>query len=1363
MTCMVTSDAICPTGNPATGTFVPSVNPVLAVSVAVDASIDTVCAGTSVTYTAIPTNGGTAPTYEWRVNGDTIAGTGSTFAYNPNIGDEVVCKVTSNALCTTNNPATGTYHPVVNPLLPVGVEITANHDTVCAETLVTYTATVTNGGTTPLYAWQVNGGAIVGTENVYTYSPSISDTVTCIVTSDATCATNNPATGEFYPVVNPLLPVSIEITADLDSVCAGTTVTYTAVPTNGGINPAFEWHVNNGATAGTDNTYSYIPEIGDMITCMVTSDAICPTGNPATGTFIPEVHTRFQVSVSIVSDANPVCTGTSVNYTAFPINGGTSPTYQWTVNTIVQAGATNSTFAYVPSNGDLVRVILTSSETICVTGSPATSDPVEMTVNSRLPVGIFIGAGVNAVCAGTSVNFISIIENGGTAPTFQWQVNALDKPGATSSNFNYSPANNDVVTCILTSNDPCVSGNPDTSNQIVMTVNPLLTVSVSIAANANPVCAGTSVTFTATPDNGGTLPAYQWKLNTLDVAGATNAAHSFVPVNGDVVTCVLTSDAECATGNPAVSNAVTMTVNSPSPVSVTIEGDANPVCQGTTVHFVAHPINGGPSPSFQWNVNSIAISGATNSTFSLVPSNNDYVVCVVTSNLTCSSGSPASSNTITMTVNPLLPVSVFLGVSANPVCAGTAVQFYAIPVNEGTHPAYKWIVNTMEVPGSTNATFTYAPFNDDMVSCVLTSDALCTTGNPDTSNTIAMMVNPNAPVGITIAADANPVCTGSTVNFTSSVTNEGSAPVYQWKLNTSDVAGATNSTFSIIPANNDVITCVLTSDVNCATGNPATSNAVTMNVNPILEVSVSIEASANPVCSGIPVNYTAFPVNGGTLPAYQWQLNSVDVPGATESAWTYSPVQNDAIKCVMTSNALCATGNPAASNIVTMAINPRPVPVISGMQSVCAGSTSLIYSTATGMSNYSWSVSSGGSIVTTSQSNVIVNWNTSGNQWVSVNYTNVNGCTAVVPTQYNVTVIPIPVPTLTGDITSCVGATGVVYTTESGKNNYSWTISPGGTKTSGGSSSSNMVTVTWNTAGAQWVKVSYRNLTCPAVSPTNLDVTVNTPVTVGVFIGASANPVAAGTEVTYTAIPVNEGTSPMYQWKVNGSEVVGATNSIYSYVPINNDQVVCIMTSSASCVTGNPATSNPIVMIVNGITNNLTVQNVTVSNGQSECYNALDTITVAGGVTIFIVETGGSATFIAGKSIFYNPGTRVDNGGHMLGKIAPSGPFCGDGMPLVAANPTGQEETTINPIAETFFSIYPNPTSGNFTLIQTGSKQYGNIQVEICSMRGERIMKEIMIGEKRHEFIMADVPTGLYFVKIIADDYTETIKVMKTK
>ncbi|MEI6434823.1 MAG: fibronectin type III domain-containing protein, partial [Bacteroidota bacterium] len=161
---------------------------------------------------------------------------------------------------------------------------------------------------------------------------------------------------------------------------------------------------------------------------------------------------------------------------------------------------------------------------------------------------------------------------------------------------------------------------------------------------------------------------------------------------------------------------------------------------------------------------------------------------------------------------------------------------------------------------------------------------------------------------------------------------------------------------------------------------------------------------------------------------------------------------------------------------------------------------------------------------------------------------------------------------------------------------------------------------------------------------------------------------------------------------------------------------------------------------------------------EDNCYNATNIITVAG-TSAFTVAAGGSATFIAGQTIYFMPGTTVQNGGYMHGYIS-TGTYCGGAippMPAVMANLEPVEPALDQP----FFTIYPNPTNGNFTLVQKGGRHYGNVKVEVYGMRGEKVLSSRMIGEKKHEFVTSALPAGLYFVKVVADDYTETIKLIK--
>ena len=710
------------------------------------------------------------------------------------------------------------------------------------------------------------------------------------------------------------VPVSISIAASANPVCQGTSVTFTATPTNGGTTPAYQWKVNGtSVSAATAVTYTYIPVNNDAVTCVLTSNATCITGNPATSNSLTMV-VNVPLSVGSVSANQSICANaTPVQLTGIPPSNGTLPTYQW------QSSLNNTTFSNI-SGATLVNYqpgLLTATtyykqlqNATGTCGGPLPTNTVTITVNPLLPVNVSIGSSANPVCAGTQVTFTATPVNGGTPPVYQWKVNGVSA-GTNNALFSYIPASGDQVSCTLTSNATCATGSPATSNVLTMTVNPLLPVSVSISPSANQVCAGTSVTFTPAPINGGT-PAYQWFKNT--VAVGTGATYSYVPVNGDQVYVIMTSSLTCKSGSPATSNTVTMTVNPNLPVSVSVGASANPVCAGTIVMFTATPVNGG-NPSYQWFKNNIAVG--TGASYSCVPADGDQVYVTLTSDVPCKSGNPATSNTVTMTVNPNLPVSVSVGASANPVCAGTSVLFSATPVNGG-NPSYQWFKNNIAV--GTGASYSCVPANGDQVYVTLTSDLPCKSGSPATSNMVTMTVNPNLPVSVSAGASANPVCASSVVTFTAVPVNGGTTPAYQWQVNGSN-AGTNGSSFTYAPANNDQVSCVLTSSETCTAGNPASSNIVSMTVNPLLPVSVSIVASANPVDKKIPVTFTATPVNGGASPAYQWMVNGINA-GTNSNAYTYLPVDGDAVSCILTSGETCTSTNPANSNIIIMVVNP---------------------------------------------------------------------------------------------------------------------------------------------------------------------------------------------------------------------------------------------------------------------------------------------------------------------------------------------------------------------------------------------------------------------------------------------------------
>lgn len=326
------------------------------------------------------------------------------------------------------------------------------------------------------------------------------------------------------------------------------------------------------------------------------------------------------------------------------------------------------------------------------------------------------------------------------------------------------------------------------------------------------------------------------------------------------------------------------------------------------------------------------------------------------------------------------------------------------------------------------------------------------------------------------------------------------------------------------------------------------------------------------VCQGVSgVVYSITPI--ANVDTYIWTLPT----GATITAGTgtnsvtvsYAISATSGNITVKGSNA-CGDGN-AASLAVTL--NPAPVPALStGPLSVCAGTTGVIYTTAAGMTGYTWSISAGGTITAGSTTNSItVSWNTVGPQTLSLNYTNGSGCAAASASVFNIAVVARPVPTITGPAAACKGFTNI-YTTESGMSSYNWTVSAGGVITAGTGTQS--ISVVWNTTGSKTVNVNYTiPAGCNATTPTILAVTVN-PTTTPTISGD--NELCAGSNgVVYTT----EGGFSNYNWYVSYGGIITSG--------INTNQVtVNWSTAGARTITANYsnlqgcAALNPPVMAV---------------------------------------------------------------------------------------------------------------------------------------------------------------------------------------
>jgi gliding motility-associated-like protein len=329
---------------------------------------------------------------------------------------------------------------------------------------------------------------------------------------------------------------------------------------------------------------------GNIITVVMTSNDPCVSPANATSNSIGITTTTVAPSVSISASTTSICVGNPVTFTATPANGGSAPTYQWMINGISVVGQTASVFTTSTlANGNAVTVVMTSNDP-CANPATAISNSIGITTTSVVP-SVSITSTTTSICSGGSVTFTATPGNGGSNPVYQWMINGVNVAGQTASTFTTSSlSNGNTVTVVMTSNDPCASAANTTSNTISITTT-IVTPSVSITSTTTSICSGGSVTFTATPTNGGAGPTYQWMINGVNVAGQTASTFTTTSLSsGSAVSVMMTSNDPCA--NPvAPVQSQSITITSGAPVLMITNPPA--VCAPASVDLTAALVTAG--------------------------------------------------------------------------------------------------------------------------------------------------------------------------------------------------------------------------------------------------------------------------------------------------------------------------------------------------------------------------------------------------------------------------------------------------------------------------------------------------------------------------------------------------------------------------------------------------------------------------------------------------------------------------------------------------------------------------------------------------------------------------------------------------
>lgn len=416
-----------------------------------------------------------------------------------------------------------------------------------------------------------------------------------------------------------------------------------------------------------------------------------------------------------VESSNVVITGKSDNVSAlvgdsitiFVTATGKNLSYQWKKNAVNIIWATSSNYtinsASLSDPGSYTCYVSNYS-------SNSTSDPISVSV-SDVPVSITVQPSSQSSYVGDVVTFS--VTATGTNITYQWQKNGSNIVGATSSSYivsSVSLANNsELYRCVISN-----SANSVISNAGVLTVS-----DVPVSITVNPVSATIELnennTFSVTA--AGTNLTYQWQKNTVNIPGATSSIYTVSNAsfsNAGSYRCIVSNS-----NNSQTSTAGVLTVTD-VPVSITSQPQGGSILYGQGITFTVTA--SGTNLVYQWQKNTVNISGATSSTYTvsnaLLTDAGSYR-CIVSN-----SNNSQTSNAAVLSVSDV-PVSITSNPQSTSANFGGSATFTVTAT--GSNLVYQWQKNSVNIVGANNSSYTVsiALLSDDGSSfrCLVSNSA----------------------------------------------------------------------------------------------------------------------------------------------------------------------------------------------------------------------------------------------------------------------------------------------------------------------------------------------------------------------------------------------------------------------------------------------------------------------------------------------------------------------------------------------------------------------------------------------------------------------------------------------------------------
>ncbi len=541
------------------------------------------------------------------------------------------------------------------------------------------------------------------------------------------------------------------------------------------------------------------------------------------------------------------------------------------------SGTINATIPVSTLAGTTYRIRVTTSNPVRLSSNITTTsnNGINLIVNTSVPASVITTSGSTNICNGN----VALSTATASGNSYQWKLNGNIIPNAIYYYYSANAAGD--YSCLKTNG--CGSA---PSNIITLVATPV--AAVITASGSTNLCNG-NVALTTISTSGTT---YQWQLNNNNILNAIS--NNYTATTAGDYTCIKTNGCGNVTSN-------IITITSSAVAAVITASGATTTC-GTNVFLSTTT---GTGNSYQWQLNGVNISGATNYYYN-APLTGSYS-CIKTNG--CGS---ITSNVISVIVNPL-PGTVTVSPSgAINFCQGDSV------VLTSSNPGgitYTWKVDGILINGATSPVYTtHAGGN---YTAIITNSFGCSR----TSNTVSLTMSTGIPAGVITLSGVATFCINSSAGILLAAYHTGET--YQWKKNGVNISGETYSDF--YPNATGNYSCFI---INAC--GSILSNVIHITILSAPSATITAQGSTT-FCTGDSVLLKA---NSNTAYTYHWVRNSVNISGATSVSYYAKTAGSYKCKVIntcgsKTSAAInttvpCRTTNDIVDALEQLSIYPNP-------------------------------------------------------------------------------------------------------------------------------------------------------------------------------------------------------------------------------------------------------------------------------------------------------------------------------------------------------------------------------------------------------------------------------------------------------